>query len=165
MDPVAESTSGQQRTALRKLVEVFYERVWNACDDDALFAILAPDVRFRGSTEAVDRVGPEAFKMYRDAIHEKLHNYTCTIQDVVVDETVAFARVWFSGTHSGGPLLGVPPTQRPVRWIGAARFALAKEGSQIGDIWVLGDLHSLSQQLQDEAAAEEQPEEKSAPGA
>ena len=38
--------------------------MWNACDDDALFAILAPDVRFRGSTEAVDRVGPEAFKMY-----------------------------------------------------------------------------------------------------
>ena len=139
---------------LRQLIDIFYDRVWNHRDDDALFAILSPNLRFRGSTESADRIGREAFKQYRDGIHLTLQDYVCQVQDVVVDASTAFARVWFSGVHSGGSLLGVPPTQRRVRWIGAARFALAdvSEASpgmlQIGDVWVLGDLFSLQQQLQ-----------------
>ncbi|CAE7853615.1 unnamed protein product [Symbiodinium sp. KB8] len=126
-----ETKTSDLGAALRQLVEIFYERVWNAKDDAALFAILAPDLRFRGSTEAVDRVGPEAFQSYRDKIHQALHTYTCKIEDIVVDGAVAFARVWFSGIHSGGDVLGVAPTKRRVKWIGAARFVLAEgpEGS------------------------------------
>lgn len=36
--------------------------MWNARDDRALREILSPELRFRGSTEATERVGPEAFK-------------------------------------------------------------------------------------------------------
>ena len=149
MDTAPSSASG---LTLGGLVDVFYRRVWNARDDDALIAILAPDVRFRGSTESVDRIWPEAFKVYRNSIHNCLHDYSCTIQDIVTDGSVAFARVSFSGYHSGGLLLGVPPTNRHVHWIGAARFAFAQSLQpsgvpQIGDIWVLSDLHGLQKQL------------------
>ncbi|CAK9104795.1 unnamed protein product, partial [Durusdinium trenchii] len=106
---------------IRHLVEVFYSRVWNARDDRALREILSPELRFRGSTEATERVGPEAFKAYRDAIHQALRDYTCTLQDVLVEGDCAFARVWFRGTHVG-QLLGLPGTGRAVEWIGCARF-------------------------------------------
>ena len=91
-DAAMESKSSDLGAALRELVEIFYESVWNARDDTALFRILAPDLRFHGSTEAVDRIGPEAFKAYRDSIHQALHSYTCNIEDIVVDGAVAFAR-------------------------------------------------------------------------
>ncbi|CAK9060859.1 Metallophosphoesterase domain-containing protein 1 [Durusdinium trenchii] len=129
-------------------IHVFYSRVWNARDDRALREILSPELRFRGSTEATERVGPEAFKAYRDAIHQALRDYTCTLQDVLVEGDCAFARVWFRGTHVG-QLLGLPGTGRAVEWIGCARFRVVSgvHGAQLGDIWVLGDLYSLQQQL------------------
>ncbi|OLP81061.1 putative pentatricopeptide repeat-containing protein, mitochondrial [Symbiodinium microadriaticum] len=102
-----------------------------------------------------DRQTFEMMLLYSHKIHQALHTYTCKIEDIVVDGAVAFARVWFSGIHSGGDVLGVAPTKRRVKWIGAARFVLAEgpEGpstAQIGEIWVLGDLYSLQKQLQGE---------------
>ena len=50
----------------------------------------------------------------------------------------------FSGRHRG-PLLGVPATRRRVSWAGAAFFTFS--GGRIADVWVLGDLHGLAEQL------------------
>ncbi len=50
----------------------------------------------------------------------------------------------FSGRHVG-LFMGHVPTGRTLAWSGAAFFGFA--GGRIGDIWVLGDLAGLAEQL------------------
>jgi predicted ester cyclase len=57
----------------------------------------------------------------------------------------AFARMRFEGIHRV-PFLGFAPTGQRVDWAGAALFAL--KGDKIADLWVLGDLQGLREQLQ-----------------
>ena len=45
-----------------------------------------------------------------------------------------------------GELFGHPPTGKMVSWAGAAVFTFS--GELIRDLWVLGDVHSLLQQLE-----------------
>ncbi|MBS0394442.1 MAG: ester cyclase, partial [Proteobacteria bacterium] len=55
----------------------------------------------------------------------------------------------FSGKHVG-PFRGYAPTGKSVEWLGAALFQC--HGPRISELWVLGDLHSLDQQLSQNAA-------------
>jgi len=41
--------------------------------------------------------------------------------------------------------MGFAPTGRPVEWAGAALFTL--QGGKIADLWVLGDVAGLQEQL------------------
>ena len=69
--------------------------------------------------------------------------------DVVAAEgEQAFARMQFSGTHSG-PFLGHAPTGKRVSWQGAALFTF--RGGRIAELWVLGDLAALEAQLRENA--------------
>jgi len=64
----------------------------------------------------------------------------------------------FSGKHTGD-FLGHPPSNLQISWAGAAFFTakqsqeLPPEHLRISDIWVLGDLHNLHQQLNDAGQA------------
>jgi predicted ester cyclase len=51
----------------------------------------------------------------------------------------------FSGIHRE-TFFGFPPTWKPIEWAGAALFTFL--GEQIGDLWVLGDVHGLMQVLE-----------------
>ena len=51
----------------------------------------------------------------------------------------------FGGRHVA-PLLGVPASGREVTWTGAAFFAA--RANLLTEIWVLGDLAALKDQLQ-----------------
>ena len=55
-----------------------------------------------------------------------------------------YAKMRFTGVHAG-EFLGYAPTGRPVEWTGAAFFAA--DGELLRDIWVLGDLVTLHEQL------------------
>ncbi len=131
------------RAELRGLVESFYADVWNRGDEEVARCILSSDLEFRGSTGTTRRgVGP--FVDYVRLIRGALTGYECVIQDVVVEPPKAFARMLFRGTHTG-PFFGVPPTGKVVAWAGAALFTVA--GSRITNVWVLGDVDALKQQL------------------
>jgi len=74
-----------------------------------------------------------------------LDDYRCEILDLVTDDLRAFARMRFSGVHTG-ELLGYAPRGKRIEWMGAALFTAAKDG-RIADLWVLGDIQALMSQL------------------
>jgi predicted ester cyclase len=126
------------------LVRAFYADIWEAGRLDRIAALMAMDVTFRGSLGPTLR-GRDAFTGYVRQVRGTLESYRCEILTLLESQSGAAARMRFSGLHTGGPLLGVQPTGRRVCWEGAAFFDCA--GGLISDLWVLGDLDGLREQL------------------
>lgn len=131
------------------LVSSFYERVWNSGDRAALDELVTDDFRFQGSLGPAI-VGRDAFWQIVTMVRTALSGYHCAIEACVSEETQAFARMRFSGTHVG-PFRGFAPTGQNVDWAGAALFQL--EGLRIREIWVLSDTTALDAALAANAAA------------
>lgn len=125
--------------SLRKVVEAFYQDVWNRHDKSMIPELLCPDIKFRGSLGQY-HVGHAGFTGYLDEVHAALEAYHCEILDLVIEEAKVFARMRFMGIHRG-ELLGYAPTGKRIEWAGAALF-LFKE-NKIADLWVLGDVHGV----------------------
>lgn len=129
---------------MRDIVASFYADIWNRGDLSFLAALLAEDFTFRGSLGTGAR-GHAQFAEYVKSVRGALSDYRCDILDLVGEERRAFARMRFSGLHTGH-FLGFAPTGKRVEWAGAALFTLGHDG-RIADLWVLGDLHGLTAQL------------------
>lgn len=128
---------------VRSLVERFYHEVWNRADEGVAREILGPHFQFRASL-GPRTTGPEGFIAYMRSIHAALDEYTCVIEDIIENGPQAAARMRFGGIHRG-VLFGIPATGNAVMWSGAAFFT--SDGRQIVDLWVLGDVDGLKQQL------------------
>lgn len=128
---------------LEQLVERFYEALWNSGDEAAAPELLSAELAFRGST-GPESLGIPGFLAYLRRIRGALGGYRCDIEALVCEAPQAFARMRFEGQHVG-PLFGVAPTGRRLRWAGAALFE-ARDG-RIARLWVLGDVDALKQQL------------------
>ena len=128
----------------RRAVESFYDRIWNRMDKAAIPELILPDFTFRGSLGPT-MTGHAAFAAYVDRVTGALAGYRCTILDLVTESDRAFARMRFEGIHRA-PFLGFAPTGRRLAWAGAALFTLKSD--KIVDLWVLGDLQGLREQLQ-----------------
>jgi steroid delta-isomerase-like uncharacterized protein len=127
----------------RDLVERFYHIVWNKSDEAEARKILSPDFRFRASLGPELR-GPGGFTAYLRSVHAALENFTCTIEDMIVTDNRAAARMSFHGVHRA-KLFGVEATGREIRWNGAAFFKTS--GETITELWVLGDVEAVRRQL------------------
>ena len=125
------------------LVASFYEQIWNAGDLAAIPTLLAAEISFRGSLGSEMR-GHQAFRDYVCSVRASLSNYRCEILDCVSEGDDAFARIRFSGLHTG-VFRGFQPTSKQVNWLGAALFHF--EHGVISHLWVLGDLTSLDHDL------------------
>ena len=137
-----------QRSPL-SLVTAFYDRIWNAGDRDAVDELLSEDFAFRGSL-GPEMSGRAAFRDYVRMVRTALADYRCDLLACVTEANQAFAKMRFSGVHVG-PFRGYPPTRQPVQWLAAALFR--SNGSQIAELWVLGDLISLEADLKRNAVA------------
>jgi len=126
-----------------RLVQRFYQEVWNEADETVAREILHADLRFRASLGPV-RTGPEGFIDYMRSIHAALADYQCVIDDLIETDNRAAARMRFRGTHRG-PFFGMPATGNDIQWTGAAFFTT--DGGRITEIWVLGDVDAVKQQL------------------
>ena len=129
-----------------RLVERFYEELWNAGNLDVANEILHPEVTFRGSVGQGARGRREVCE-YVSMVTTALSNYRCDVLDLISSENRAAGKVRFSGVHSG-EFLGYAPTARPIQWIGAAFFTETDE--LLSEVWVLGDLVALHEQLRSE---------------
>ena len=134
----------------RKLVERFYHDVWNQADETVAREILHPEFRFRASL-GPERRGPDGFIDYMRSIHAALAGYTCIIEDLMVTDTRAAARMLFKGRHQAR-FFDVEATGRDIAWAGGAFFTT--DGRQITELWVLGDVDSVKQQLNASGAAQ-----------
>ena len=126
------------------VVKAFYERIWNAGDLAAIPELLAEGFAFRGSLGS-EMCGRKAFEDYVRSVRGSLSNYRCEILDCVTEGDRAFAKMRFSGLHTGA-FRGYQPTSKPVHWLGAALFRI--ERGTISELWVLGDLAGLDDVLQ-----------------
>ena len=128
----------------REQVRRFYEVLWNNHNLEAMPTILHEDLSFRGSLGDKKR-GHDGFATYTNNVHNALGDYRCTIEELVSEDERVFAKMKFSGIHRG-QFMGYSPTGKRVTWAGAALFTF--EDKRIRDIWVLGDLIRLKQQLE-----------------
>jgi predicted ester cyclase len=125
------------------LVQGFYEEIWNRGDKAKIPEILHESFTFRGSIGQT-KSGHLGFAEYVDLVRDALEDYRCEILEIVCDGHKAFAKVLFSGVHRKS-FLGYYPTHKRVQWLGAALFTI--HADKITDLWVLGDLDSLREQL------------------
>ena len=91
-----------------------------------------------------EKRGHQGVAEYVDKVHRALGNYQCIIEDLVEEGDKVFARMKFRGIHRGN-FFGFEPTGNQVHWHGCALFRFL--GDQIIDLWVLGDLKGLEDQL------------------
>lgn len=124
-------------------VRRFYEVLWNAHDKSAIPSVLHENFTFRGSL-GHEKHGYEGFAKYVDMVHEALGNYQCVIEDLVAEGDRVFAKMTFIGVHRDA-FMGYAPTQKQVSWSGCVLFTFV--GERISDVWALGDLKGLEEQL------------------
>lgn len=128
---------------IRSLVEIFYDQLWNRVNLAVASVILHSNVSFRGSV-GLAAAGRAEVCDYVTMVTTALFDYRCDVEKLIVQGPSAAAKVRFSGFHRGD-FLGYPPTDRRIEWMGAA-FFIAEE-HMLRDIWVLGDLANLRNQL------------------
>ena len=124
-------------------VRKFYEVLWDAHDKAAIPTLLHEDFTFRGSLGQEKR-GHAGFAEYVDMVHQALGDYKCVIEELVAEANKVFAKMTFTGIHQE-QFMGFKPTHQRVSWSGCALFTF--EGELISNVWVLGDLKSLEEQL------------------
>ena len=93
----------------------------------------------------VDRHGHEGLAEYVREVTGALSDYRCEIETLVAEGERAFAKMRFTGRHTG-PFLGFAATGAEIAWAGAALFDTAD--GRIRSLWVLGDLAGLTVQLE-----------------
>lgn len=138
-----QDASAQGTTTRKAQVQRFYEVLWNAHDLDAIPSVLHDDFTFRGSL-GDERRGRKGFTEYVDMVHAALGDYRCTIEVLVEERDKVFAKMDFGGLHRG-PFMGYEPSGKRVHWTGCALFTF--RGEKVSDLWVLGDLKGLEEQL------------------
>jgi len=128
----------------KAMVTKFYQVLWDAQDKTALASVLDEEFTFRGSLGQEKR-GREGFSEYVDMVHIALGEYKCDIIELVAEGDKVFAKMSFTGIHRND-FLGYAPSNERVTWYGCALFSF--ENALIKDVWVLGDLKSLEEQLE-----------------
>lgn len=143
----AETTTTATPSNTKDLIEKFYYRGWNRRDENAILECLHDDVKFRNALSArgkKDR-GPQAFLEYVRQLMAVVQNFTIKLDDLVVEEgKKAAVRCTSRGIHRG-TFFGVAASGYEVTWTSMA-FVTVLNG-KIVEIWVLGDVDSLKNQI------------------
>lgn len=127
----------------KKLIETFYEVMWNRWDMATARQILTEDIEFRGSI-GLSRTGHDGFIEYMNIIRTAFPDFRNAIEAIVAEGENAAARLTYTGTHEG-ELLGVAPSHKKISYAGAAFFTFRQD--RIAKVWVLGDALSPMRQI------------------
>jgi predicted ester cyclase len=130
-----------------RLIERFYHDMWNKFDKSVFPEILDPQIAFRGSL-GQHKSGYRELGEYVDFIRAAFPDFHNEIVETISEGDKTFARLRYTGTHRG-ELFGIAPTGRKIRYAGAAVFTV--RNGKICEVWVLGDIYGLLQQLQGRA--------------
>ncbi|MEE8407062.1 MAG: ester cyclase [Acidimicrobiia bacterium] len=126
-----------------RLVDRFYNDMWNRFDKSVFGEILDPMIHFRGSPGQT-KIGFDEFGEYVDYIQTFASDFHNEVLSTITEENLTFARLSYSGIHQG-EVFGLAPTGRRFEYSGAAVFTFTDD--LISDVWVLGDIYGLTQQL------------------
>jgi predicted ester cyclase len=117
--------------------------MWNRFDKSVFGEILDPMIHFRGSLGQT-KVGFDEFGEYVDYIQAFASDFHNEVLSTITEANMTFARLFYTGTHQG-EVFGLAPTGKRFEYSGAAVFTFSDE--LISDVWVLGDIYGLTQQL------------------
>ncbi|WP_417897647.1 ester cyclase [Bacillus haimaensis] len=129
-----------------ELIKRFYHEMWNQFDKSIFPELLTKDFRFRGSLGKYT-TGYKCFREYVDFIQNAFPDFHNHIEEIISEGNKSFARLTYKGTHHG-ELFGIKPTNKLIEYSGAAVFHFKNE--RISEVWVLGDIYGLVQQLKDD---------------
>ena len=127
----------------QRLVETFFNVMWNNWDDATMRDILDPAIDFRGSI-GLQVNGHDGFAGYMQTIRDAFPDFHNRIDEIIVTDDRAAARLTYTGTHDG-PLFDHAATGTRIEYAGVAMFTMA--GGKITKVWVLGDRLALLQQI------------------
>ena len=127
----------------KKLVQSYYDKLWNRWNFDAADTLLTPDFRFRGSL-SVTVEGRDGFRGYVRLVREAFPDFHNQVEEIIAEGAKVAARLTYTGTHQGS-LFGFPPTGKRIAYAGAAIFTC--RGGMLAEGWVLGDTLGLMRQL------------------
>lgn len=129
----------------RELVKIFIGEIWNRGEIESIEKVCSPRLRFNGHA-GLEKVGHEGFSRMVMTVRSSLEGYHCEIHSMVVEGRKCFCRLKFTGKHVG-ELMGYPPTNKLVAWMGASEFTICPRKKLILKVWELGDIKSLEAQL------------------
>lgn len=128
----------------RKIVETYFNEVWNKGNVDALDTLLARDyINHTPSTPDPPR-GPAGLKPIVQAIRAGFPDLHYQLMDLVVTHDRVVARVLMTGTHTG-TLFGIPPTGRRVQ-VNQINIEQIQQG-KIAEHWRVTDELTMMKQL------------------
>lgn len=127
----------------KRLIQKYYNEMWNAWDFSVADEIINEAIEFRGSL-GITTKGREGFKGYMKTIRAAFPDFHNEIDDLIAEGHKVVALLTYTGTHQG-TLFHIAPTGKPIRYTGMAIFHL--EAGQVVRGWVLGDTLGLLQQL------------------
>lgn len=93
----------------QRIVERYFDEVWNQGKVDVLDELLAPDYVNHSSSLADSPPGPAGVKPIVIAMRRAFPDLRYRIDQLVVSEEAVAARVTLSGTHQGD-FFGIAPT-------------------------------------------------------
>lgn len=129
-----------------RLITRFYHEMWNHFDKSIFPELLTEDIRFRGSLGKY-AVGYREFGHYVDYIHYAFPDFNNVIEEIISEDNKSFVQLTYQGTHQG-EIFGIKPTRKSITYAGAAVFSFKND--RISEVWVLGDIYGLLQQLTEE---------------
>lgn len=126
----------------KEIVRRWYE-MWNQWDESVFEEILEPNAKLRGSL-GPEHHGHAGVSEYMRFVRAAFPDFQNRIVEMVEEGDKVFARLVYTGTHRG-TLFGVSASGRAIEYSGAALFTF--EGGRIAEVWVLGDVDGLKQQI------------------
>ena len=127
----------------KELVKLYYDELWNKHKKEYIDIVFDDNITFHGSLNITVK-GKKEFEKYMDSMITAIPNLFHSIITMVCEEDNIAVRALYNGRHTG-KLLDYEPTNNKITYNGASFFKF-KDGKII-DIWVLGDLKTLIQQL------------------
>ncbi|CAA6804522.1 MAG: Unknown protein [uncultured Sulfurovum sp.] len=128
----------------KQIVKSYYENLWNNHDKSYIDRLFDNEIVFKGSL-GVETKGKEAFEAYFDMVSIAIPNLFHAVEQLVEEDDQVVARAWYSGRQTG-KLFDFEASNNKIRYNGASFFII--ENGKIKSIWVLGDIHSLYQQIE-----------------
>ena len=130
----------------KTLAHEWFDVVWNQRHTETIDRLLAPDVIAHGLVDEKGNEirGPSEFKKFFVQFTSAFPDIHVEVADTISEGDKIAARCIVTGTHRG-ETLGVPGSNKPVRFTGVAILRI-KDG-KIVEAWNNFDFQTLSRQI------------------
>ena len=128
------------------LAHEWFDEVWNKRKVEMIDRLLAEDVIAHGLVDEKGNElrGPAAFKNFFIQFTKAFPDIHVEVADTISEEDKVAARCVVTGTHRGDTL-GVPGSNKPVRFTGVAILRI--KNGKIVEAWNNFDFQTLSRQI------------------